>query len=106
MAGILATTAVVAIFAGSIRITEKVDWDAIKTAAAGGLCLGTIVTIVYLAVRRPSVVAVICGFVAGMIFGPLAAVLVVFPGSFAVIAGGSLILILFAAVVRTMSGGK
>lgn len=109
VASVLLMTALVAVVLAAVRTAAmlgKPDWELVGAAGAAGFVIGAWIGAALGAAQPGPVRGLFLGLVAGMASGTAAGVLVALPGALPVVALGSPVLIVFAAVVKRLSGGR
>jgi len=110
LASILLLTAVVAVFfaavATGMKSEERADEELVIACAVGGLIVGGLVGVGIGLTQIRRLRGVALGVCAGTTSGTMAGVLLAMPRGLPAIVVGSLVLVLFAGVVRFFSRGS
>jgi hypothetical protein len=110
LASVLLFTAVVAVLLAAVRmglmVGEKPQTAIIAAAAGGGAVVGMAVGLA-IGYREPRrLQSILLGLTGGSVAGPAAGVLMVLPAAAIAVLLGSLLLVLFAMVVRRLSAER
>lgn len=110
LAGALFATAVVAVFLASIRLGLMVEstpaTSRLIAIAAVGLVVGALLGAIAGVRQIGGWRGVIAGIVAGTLFGPPGALLLVLPAAIPGVVVGSMLLVVLAAVMRRLSSPR
>ena len=109
VASVLLVTALLAVVLAAVRtavVLDKPDWEWVGSAGAGGLVMGAIIGAALGAAQPSPVRGLLLGLMVGMASGTAAGIMVALPRALPVVVLGAPVLIVFAAVVRKLSGRR
>ena len=97
---LFATAAVAELIAATLTAIRTVEIDELAPTLVGGTLVGVFAAAIVLGSARRAWFEILAGLFAGAAFGAIAGALIVAPRAFPAVAIGSLVLVLFALLVR------